>query len=351
MASNGPAFEHLVEHSERLFEAVLPQEQDPVGERREAVRRAELQRQTVRRRGLAYLPPGHEHRTLATVGLTQAGIELDRALRVPCAPVDEGLGRDRRGRVRLSQRVRDAGMRLRVVWIELGRRPEVVHRFERRSNAEPTQPLQSQEVLVVCHRVLRIGHRHPLGVRLEQRHAERPGDLLRDLGLDREDVVELAIVALGPHVVAVRDVDQLRGNPDAGPLLRHAALEQRADAELLTHIDDVDVPVLEGEARRARGDLEPPQLGERVEDLLGEAIREVLVIGICAQVHERQNRDRGLHRVGLEEDCFGTTTCVGTPEPPCPDGQYDKESLRPGLPAGRAVARLGPWRPQCRSAL
>ena len=57
-------------------------------------------------------------------------------------------------------------------------------------------------------------------------------DRLGDLVLDRENVVEVAVVALGPHVVAGRAVDQLGGDPHPAAGLADAAFEHVADAEL-----------------------------------------------------------------------------------------------------------------------
>ena len=56
----------------------------------------------------------------------------------------------------------------------------------------------------------------PLGFRTEL-HLERLDDVLRDLVLKGEDVLHPPVVALGPELVAVVDVDQLDGDPDAFP--------------------------------------------------------------------------------------------------------------------------------------
>jgi hypothetical protein len=60
-----------------------------------------------------------------------------------------------------------------------------------------------------------------------------------DLVLRREDVGEIAIVTLGPVVVAGLRLDQLRGHPDAVAGLAQAAFEHIAHTELepdLLHI-------------------------------------------------------------------------------------------------------------------
>ena len=83
-----------------------------------------------------------------------------------------------------------------------------------------------------------------------QPQLERIHDGARDLVLDREDVLELAVVGLGPEVVAVLHVDELRGDADPVADLAHAALEHRRHAELLADLPDVHLLPLEREATR-----------------------------------------------------------------------------------------------------
>jgi hypothetical protein len=67
---------------------------------------------------------------------------------------------------------------------------------------------------------------------LRREHAaELLRDQLGDLLLDGEDVLELAVEALRPHLIAVVGARQL--NPDAQAVagLAHAAVEHRGDAE------------------------------------------------------------------------------------------------------------------------
>src|SRR5208282_604389 len=57
----------------------------------------------------------------------------------------------------------------------------------------------------------------------------------RDLVLDREDVVDRAVIPLGPDVRAVARVDQLRGHANAVASLAHAAFENVTSAEFPRH--------------------------------------------------------------------------------------------------------------------
>ena len=72
----------------------------------------------------------------------------------------------------------------------------------------------------------------------------RPGRVAaiarRDLVLDGEDVLEVAVVALGPEVVVGLGVDQLHRDAHPLPDLAHAALDDVLHAELggeLLHLD------------------------------------------------------------------------------------------------------------------
>ena len=80
----------------------------------------------------------------------------------------------------------------------------------------------------------------PLDFGPTQARLDRADDRQRDLVLQREDVVELAVVALGPDVGAGRRIDELAGDAHAIRRLAHAAFEHVAHAEFaadLLHVD------------------------------------------------------------------------------------------------------------------
>src|SRR5262249_41394337 len=112
-----------------------------------------------------------------------------------------------------------------------------------------------------------------------------------DLVLDGEDVRQLAVVRLRPEVVAVGDVDQLGADPQPVAGLADAALQDGADAELFADLADVLVAALEGEGGGAGGDVQPLDPGQGADQLLGQAVAEVLVLGVGAEVAERQDGD------------------------------------------------------------
>src|SRR5262249_54107846 len=61
-----------------------------------------------------------------------------------------------------------------------------------------------------------------------------------DLVLNGKDVLEGAVVALGPDMMAACSVDELRGDTNAVAGLSHAAFEYVAYAEIAADFADVD---------------------------------------------------------------------------------------------------------------
>ncbi len=118
---------------------------------------------------------------------------------------------------------------------------------------------------------------------------DRGDDGLGDLVLDREHVGELAVVALRPDVAAGRHVIELRGDAHAVAAFAHAAFDHVADAELLRDLSDVHRLALVSERRVARDHEEPAQLGERRDDVLADAVGEILLLRLPAHVDERKH--------------------------------------------------------------
>ena len=131
----------------------------------------------------------------------------------------------------------------------------------------------------------------------EQPDLQRSGDREGDLVLDFEDVLHLPVVPLGPEVIAVRDAHELGGDAEAGPGAADAPFQHRSHPELGADSAHVLVLPFEGESRGARGDAERLDLRQRVDDLLRDAVAEVLVLRVGAHVPEREHRDRGARRV------------------------------------------------------
>jgi hypothetical protein len=86
---------------------------------------------------------------------------------------------------------------------------------------------------------------HLLGLAGAQGHVQGVDDTLGDLVLDGKDILELAVEAIRPEAVPVRDVDQLGGDAELVGRFANAPFEHRADVEPLTDLADIRVGVLE----------------------------------------------------------------------------------------------------------
>src|SRR5581483_4931937 len=121
-----------------------------------------------------------------------------------------------------------------------------------------------------------------------------PDDGLRHLVLEIEDVVQYAVIFVGPEMAAGFGLDQLSRDAYALAALAHATLQHVADAELAPDLLDVDGFALVGEARIPRDHEQPVDPRQTGDDVLDHTIGEVFLIGIAADVLEGQHRYRRL---------------------------------------------------------
>ena len=151
--------------------------------------------------------------------------------------------------------------------------------------------LPAPQVVVVGSHVLCAHFLDLLLLTLAEDDLEGLHDCLRDVVLNGEHVFHLAVVPLGPQMIAICDVHQLGRDPKPVAHLAHAALEHRRDLQLAPDVSHILALPLEGERRRARGNPERLHLVQRIDDLLGHPVREILVVGIRTHVREREHRN------------------------------------------------------------
>ncbi len=181
---------------------------------------------------------------------------------------------------------------------------------------------------------LRLGRQQP--------DPEGSDDAAGDLVLHGEDVGEHPVVALGPEMPARGRVGQLRRDPNPLPGPADAPLQDVAGTQPGTHFTHVEGRPLEGEGRLARGHEQTGDLGEVGDEVVGDAVAEIVLVGVVTQIRERQDRDRGpLGRVeGRARRCRGG----GHPtiaHPVDPHGPLDV--LEPALAHGdEAAVELAP---------
>jgi hypothetical protein len=139
-----------------------------------------------------------------------------------------------------------------------------------------------------------LGGRDPLG---QSRH-----DGLHHLVLDGENVLQVPVVALRPDVIARCGVDQLGGHPDTLAAAPHAAFDHVAHAELAADLRDVDRRAAKHEGGVAGDDEQQAEARQLGDDVLGDAVGEVVLLRVARHVGEGQHRDRRL--VGDRERLF-----------------------------------------------
>ena len=113
-----------------------------------------------------------------------------------------------------------------------------------------------------------------------------------DLVLHSEHVRRVAIEALRPELIAAHDIGELRGHAKPVAGRPHAALEDVAHRERTRDGRQVAVVVAGPEGGGARCDADPVDADQRVHDLLGHPLAEVLLVLRGAHVREGQHRDR-----------------------------------------------------------
>src|SRR5208282_59783 len=114
----------------------------------------------------------------------------------------------------------------------------------------------------------------------------------RDLVLQGENIVDRAVIALGPDMPAGVRFDQLASDADAGCRLAHAAFEHIAHPELASDLANVWRLALVSEARISRDHEQPFDARQAGDDVLNHAVDKIILLGISAHVLERQHRDR-----------------------------------------------------------
>ncbi|HVE48426.1 MAG TPA: hypothetical protein VNG69_02270 [Casimicrobiaceae bacterium] len=150
-------------------------------------------------------------------------------------------------------------------------------------------------------RTLDLGHSH---ARLDRSHYAF-GDSI----LQVKNILEVALEPVRPDVYPGFGLDQLAC--DAHPIARSAkaALEHIANTELATDLFYIDHFVLIGEAGRACDDEECAHSRKCSDDVVDDAVGEVFLLRIAAQVRKGQHCDRRFV-VGSGLRCSKQWKCV-----------------------------------------
>src|SRR5262245_54643718 len=118
-------------------------------------------------------------------------------------------------------------------------------------------------------------------------------DLTHDLVLDQEYISHLAIELIGPNVGASLGVDELRRNAEIVASAPNAALEHIAHAELAPELGNVFRLPLVLEGRIAREHTQVARSRQLGQDVLSQAVAEILLARVPAQIDEGEDSDPG----------------------------------------------------------
>ena len=173
-----------------------------------------------------------------------------------------------------------------------------------------------------------------LGRRLHQAAAriagntnrQRADDGARNLVLHGEDVREPPVVGFRPHVVAVGHTAELGGDAQTVAGSLHAVFQHGGHVELAAHAADIGVLPFELEGGPARDHAQSADLGEGVDQVVGQAVAEVLVFFIGTQVHKgKHGNGRRIRSCGPRMRFPGQQVAGGE------RGQHQKRSNHPPI--------------------
>src|SRR5262249_18284015 len=95
-----------------------------------------------------------------------------------------------------------------------------------------------------------------------------------------------------PELCPIRYVHHLRPDDNAVFKLQHSAREDGSYLQLAPDRLRVNLFALIARHRTPRHDFQAGQLRERVDQTFGDAVREVVQVGVAVGIDERQNRQR-----------------------------------------------------------
>ncbi len=122
-------------------------------------------------------------------------------------------------------------------------------------------------------------------------NAQGVSDAASDFVLDGENVLKLAIIALGPNGMPGGTLDQLCSDAQAVSGAANCAFKDEGGAKLLADLRGVGRLVAESKHFRARKNLQLGDFRKLGDDVFGHAVAEVLVFLAAALIFEVQNGD------------------------------------------------------------
>ena len=116
-------------------------------------------------------------------------------------------------------------------------------------------------------------------------------DLFCYLILRLENIRELTVVLSAPQLRAFCYVHQVCLNDEGITVLEDFARQHGSHAKLLPDLLGVNILALVAKDSSPRYDSQLAQLRKTINNIFGDAVREILHVWIIARVHERQDGD------------------------------------------------------------
>ena len=205
---------------------------------------------------------------------------------------------------------------------------------------------------------------------LEHVRCDRADDAGRDAVLQVEQVAKLALVLVGPDDRAGFGIAELGRDPQPAGVAAHRAVQHVAHAERLADRAHVDLVAAVAERRAARDHEQLLQPGERVDDVVDDAIGEICLLRVlsdaCGTAAPRstvgcrrpaalsptsrasvplhvqgEHADRAGHVVQIEiAEIHGADQRIGADLRRDPAGHRDAAGFGIGLQPGRNIHRI-----------
>src|SRR6516165_2775623 len=141
--------------------------------------------------------------------------------------------------------------------------------------------------------VLRPLRDYTLAFGARQRRLDSGRDARSDVVLHREDISEVTVVSLSPEMGAGSNIDKLGADAHALPGSAYATFEDIADAKVAANLLEIDGFSFVGECGIASDDEKPAPFRQRRDDVLGNAVDEIFLLGIATDIVKRKDGDRG----------------------------------------------------------
>ena len=148
---------------------------------------------------------------------------------------------------------------------------------------------------------------------LDQLCAQLTGEARDNLVLHVEEIGHGLVEALGPKMIAGLGVDELHvhAHPIAAAL--HRTFKDVTHAQLAADLLHIDMFAFVSESRVAADHERAADARQICGQALGDAINEILLLGIAADIGEGQNNDREAGRRWLCGSDVAAFACAGTP--------------------------------------